>query len=590
MRLGDANTRWRALLLISLCTTLGFGVGCKGSLQQHAVTTTDSKTPTPNTNNSNAQNNITQPPVIDPDLCAEKGQCGQELPSKGQRVIRMTHLQWEQSVQDLLSLDAPTGLSGKFYDDPLGSGNFDNDGNVLEVTNQLWDNYREAAEALAADATRDSALIAGLLEPGSASEGEAQARAFAEQVGLRAWRRPLTEPEVQSLLALYKRAPEMFSDGDMHRRGVELILRTLLQSPHFIYRVELSNAPGDQPVSLNGYERASKLAMTLWSSIPDAALLKAAADGELDNAEGVAAQATRMLEDERAKQTLLHFYRQLYKLPSYEKIEKNAERFPSFSADTGRAMRLEMERFIEDTVFTKAQGLSALLTSRTAFVNQELAAIYGLQGDFDQSFKEAQLPDAERAGLLTRLGFLAYNGTAYEQNSIHRGVFINHHVLCAPLPPAPAAFELPDVIVGQTNRQRIESATAACGGACHNVFINPAGFAFEHYDGIGAYQKMEGEHAVDASSAFQLRSSKAEFKDAVEFSQLMATSIDAHECNTRHMVEFLYGKVLTEFEEPLVKRLGWRSLNEQMSIKDIIVAAVSSPAFLTRQPSAEVQP
>lgn len=574
----------------TLLLALSCAPACKGGLQQRELTDKDkpaTNNKTSNNKNPNNPNNPNTPPVIDPDLCAQKGDCGQERPADGLRLVRMTHPQWEQATRDVLKLDAPTGLSESFYDDPLGSGNFDNDAQVLEVSTQLWDHYREAAEALATQTVASPERLERLLSMDAPTSGKPQARALIEQVGARAWRRPLTTQEIETLLALYDRAPEMFNDGDMHKRGLELVLRSILQSPHFIYRVELAHSADGQPVALSGYERAAKLAMALWSSVPDDALLAAAASGELDTDEGVAKQAARMLEDDRARRALLYFYQQLYKTPSFDKLEKNAERFPNFSASAARAMRQEMERFIEDTIFERSGGLKALLTSRRTFINAELAALYGVSGDFGQELTPAELPAAERAGLLTRLGFLAYNGTAYEQNTIHRGVFINHHVLCAPLPPAPTSFELPDVITGQTNRQRIESATSACGGACHNIFINPAGYAFERYDGIGVYQVKEGEQAVDSAASFKLNGELTPYQDAVEFSELMSQSIEAHECYSRHLVEFLYGKVPTPNEEPLVKRLGWRSLNEDLSIKELVIAAVTSPAFLSRQANQE---
>ena len=574
-----------ALTRCLLLAALGLGVGCKASLQLSPVQGDDSSGGQVKVNNKNPvkPNDPTRPPVIDPDLCAQQGQCGQERPGSGLRLIRLTHEQWAGATRDLLRLEAPPAQARDFYKDPAGAGFFSNDGQVLEVTNQLWAHYREASEQLAAQAASSGARINALLKEGSPAGGVEQARALAQQVGLRAWRRPLTQAEVDALLALYARAPEMFNDGDMHRRGVELILRALIQSPHYIYRAELGAS------QLDGYERAAKLALTLWRSGPDEALLEAAASGQLDSPEGVAQQARRMLEDARAQDTVLDFFGQIYKLPSLDKLEKDAQRFPEFKPATARAMRQELERFVVDAVFTRDRGLEELLTSRRSFVNRELAALYGLPGEFGAELTEVELPAQERAGLLTRLGFLAYNATAYEQNTIHRGVFVNHHVLCAPLPPAPAAFELPDVITGQTNRERIESATAACGGACHQVFINPAGYAFEHYDALGVYQRVEAGQPVDASSAFRMRAGLTPFKDAVEFSQIMAKSIDAHECHARHLVEYLYGRVPSQNDEPLVRRLGWRSLHEGLSVKDLIVEAVISPAFLSRT-AQEVKP
>ncbi|WP_438030817.1 DUF1592 domain-containing protein [Sorangium sp. So ce233] len=502
---------------------------------------------------------------------------------------RLSHAQWENTVRDLLRLDDTPGLSASFTTDPLG-GVFDNNEAALQVTPGLWGDYQRAAEELAAMVVDDEAKLGRLLPADLPAEPEARAQAFIERFGERAFRRPLTAEERGQYLALFHRGKELYEGEEPFAAGVRAALEAFLQSPHFVYRVEIGAGPAKGGlVPLSGYEIATKLAFLFWNTMPSDELLAAARAGELSTPEGVRAYAERMLEDPRAREVVGAFHRQLYDYEMYHDLNKDQALFPEFVPEMGDAMQREAELFVDHVVFDEEGGLTDLLTSRTAFVNGHLAAVYGVDGEFANEFKRVELDAAERSGLLTRLGFLAAKATARQPDSIHRGVFVNLRILCATLPSPPDnATGLPP---GEkaTNRERVAAHTGkgTCGEACHATVINPAGFAFEHYDAIGKYRTTDNGMPVNAADAYPLGGEPRTYADAVEFSQLLAESSEAHACYAKHWVEFTHGRDARAKDQALIKELGEASRGGA-STRELILRIVSSTPFLARVP-AEAQ-
>jgi hypothetical protein len=500
------------------------------------------------------------------------------------RFPRLTHLQWENTVQDLLHLPAPSGLSASFTGDPLG-GIFDDNEASLLVTPGLWADYQLAAEELSAQVTNDAALLAGLLPAGAPTDPAARALAFIEQVGKHAYRRPLTAAEVIRYQALFAQGKDVVDGPDDFARGVRLTLQAFLQSPYFVYRVEANRKAGeDGNIPLSAHEIATKLSYLLWNTMPDDALFTAAEGGALDTPEGILAEATRLLEDDRARATVAWFHEQLYQYDHYDDLNKDPTKFPTFSPALGADLKTEARLFIEDVVFAQGGGIREILTSRTSFVNDKLAAIYGLPGAFGGEFTRVDLDPKQRSGFLTHLGFLASNATKLEQHSIHRGVFINRRVLCAQLPDPPNNVPpLPPPTASQTNRERVDKHTGkgTCGASCHGTLINPAGFAFEHYDAIGQYQTEEKGFPIDSADTYPLGGKSITYQDAIEFDALIAESDQVHECYARSWLEYGYGRAHDDRDRDTIKELGKAS---RKGTKALILALTQTAAFRTRAP------
>ncbi|MBK9266023.1 MAG: DUF1592 domain-containing protein [Polyangiaceae bacterium] len=496
---------------------------------------------------------------------------------------RLTHDQWENSMRDLLRLSDRPGLSASFTGDPLG-GIFDNNESVLAVTPGLWADYQRAAEELAAMVVTDPAKFA-LIVPADEGQGDAaRARTFIEEFGRRAYRRPLTETEITDHLAIFAQGPAVLG-GTPFEAGVQIVLQAFLQSPHFVYRVEKSGkARPDGLIPLGGYEIASKLSYLLWNTMPDDALLDAAAAGEFATIEGVRTRAEQMLADPRARAVVTAFHSQLFDWDHYGDLYKDPAVFPNFTADLKADLAEEARLFVDDVIFTQDGGLTELLTSRTTFVNERIAPIYGITGTFTTEFVKTELDPVERSGILTRAGFLAANGTARASDPIHRGVFVNLRMLCAKLPPPPNNIEPLPPGENKTTRELVDAHTGkgTCGSSCHATLINPAGFAFEHYDAIGAYRMTDNSFPVNAADSYPLGGQMVPFANAVEFSKLLAESAEAHRCFSQHWLEFAYGRSATDDDKPLLDRLATAS-RDGAPTRQLVLDLILADAFLTRR-------
>lgn len=488
------------------------------------------------------------------------------------RLVRLTHAQWEHSVRDVLRLDADPGLTGSFTGDPP-NGAFSNNERALVVTPNLRLDYQRAAEALSQSVARDAAALARVYP-------DEDSGAFIATLGRRAYRRELTSDEQARYQALYELGPSVFESGDARADGAQLVIEALLQAPHFVYRTEL----GDDGAALSGYEIASKLSFLLRNTTPNDELLDIAATGELDEPARVAEIAREMLDAPEAVEAIRRFQGELFGLDRYLSIAKDPSAFPEHDESINPTLAQAEEMFL-DRLFREGLGLEELLTSTVAFANAELAPFYGIEVS-GPDLVEVDL-GPERPGLFTRLGFLAYNGTLRDPDSIHRGVEINRTMFCASLSPPPGILPaLPNVEPGQTNRERVNAHTGpgTCGAGCHAPLINPIGFAFENFDAMGQLRDTDNGKPVDTSGEYRFADGLKAFDGAPELMALIADSPQAHACFARHLSEFGLGRDLDEQDREMIDGLTRASLAESQSLGELLMAVVVSPAFGRRSP------
>jgi len=519
-------------------------------------------------------------PVCGRSVCGATGEF-----AAGTAFPRLTHTQWENTVRDLLRLDARPELSGSFEPDTRISF-FDNNIRALRVSSDLWANYQGAAETLAQAATADSAVLGGLLPSDLPTDAAERARVVVGNLGRRAYRHPLSVEEIDAHVALFEQGPTHFPEMDSFDASIRVLLEAFLQSPHFVYRVELGQSRNGDTVQLADFEIASRLSYMLWNTMPDDELLDTAERGDLGSAEQIAVQAARLLDDPRGQTMLERFHAQLFNWDLYGSLSKDSSEFPLYYGDVGDDMYEEARLFVEHVVLEEDGNLAELLTAPYTFVNEDLAAIYGLGGAFDQSFSQASFNSTEqpqRGGLFTQLGFLASHGGF--TGSVHRGVFINHRVLCTELPPPPDALPpIPsDDGMTMTSRERIEMHTGpgTCGASCHGKFINPVGFAFESFDGLGQYRTEEFGIPVDASATFEFADGPVEFDGAAEFNDAITARVQTHDCYSKHWVEYALGRHTAGSDLDLIQSLGDTSL-DGLSVKELIIDLVQSAEFRAR--------
>ncbi|MGB8329031.1 MAG: DUF1592 domain-containing protein, partial [Polyangiales bacterium] len=322
---------------------------------------------------------------------------------------RLTHAQWENSVRDILRLDTASGLSGTFEPDTRVSY-FDNNIRALRVSSDLWTDYQGAAESLAAAVTADGAALARLLPSQLPTDVTERARAVVRNLGRRVYRRPLSDTEVDEHLVLFEQGRSHYPEMDAFDGGVRVLLEAFLQSPHFIYRVELGQSRNGDTVQLSDFEIASRLAYMIWNTTPDDELLDEADAARLHTADQIAVQAARLMNDPRGQAMLERFHAQLFNWDLFRNLNKDPSEFPLYYAGVGQDMYEEARLFVEHVVLEENGDLAELLTAPYTFVNADLGAIYGIDDNLDQSFSLASFDPTkqpERGGLLTQLGFLA---------------------------------------------------------------------------------------------------------------------------------------------------------------------------------------
>ncbi len=418
-------------------------------------------------------------------LCLEGGVGDQPL-------RRLTRSQYDHVVRDLLGVDS--GPAAVFpADEKLGA--FYSNG-VAPVSDLLVEQYMNVAEELSITAVED---LSGLLPCDPSTMGEdACADEFIDTFGRRALRRPLEEPERQMLHDLYVsgRDTDGFSDG------IRLVVQALLQSPYFLYHVELGEAgePGDLTAPLTQYEVASRLSFFLWDSMPDDDLLDAAQAGELATPEQLREHAERMLDDPRATDAIGSFHLQWLGVDDLMGVEKDAEAFPGFDEALKQAMMNETADFANWVIQEGDGRLETLMTSSTSVIDGPLFELYGVQPPADFTPGDlVELPADERAGLFTHASVLARNSHVDQTSPVHRGVMVRENFLCQGLPTPPDDVDdtPPQLDPDATTRERFEQHTEdpSC-ASCHTL-IDPIGFGLSAYDGLGAFVTTEAGVDVD---------------------------------------------------------------------------------------------
>jgi hypothetical protein len=231
------------------------------------------------------------------------------------------------------------------------------------------------------------------------------------------------------------------AEGDAWR-GVQLMVAGMLQSPHFLYRVELGVVdPGDpQRRRYTGWEMASRMSFLLWDRAPDDALLLAAEQGLLDDRGRADGEAERLLADPRADAAMSDFFAQFLDLGRLDGVTRDPARYPLFTPTMIASMRTEVQLRVEDLVNRRDADVRRLFSSRETFVNTDLAALYGIvaEGATPVTFVPATLPeDGPRAGILTSGAFLTMNAHETATSPTARGKYVRERVLCEPVPPPP---------------------------------------------------------------------------------------------------------------------------------------------------------
>ena len=352
---------------------------------------------------------------------------------------------------------------------------------------------REWTEAVAKGALQVSARLGNRLYGYAATKADAPDRgeklkAFCLRFAELAYRRPLTAQQKADVTRI-------FVEGIPPEAAAKRALIFTLSSPYFLY-------PGTGPQ--DDYAVASRLALALWDSVPDEALLKSAATNALHDDKQVRAHAQRMMKDPRARSKMRDFLHHWLHVEEGSEIAKDQKEYPGFDQGVVMDLRTSLDLFSESTVWSEASDYRQLLLSDTILMNDRLAKFYGQKIISNAGFQPVKMDSEQRAGVLTHPYVLATFSYTKSSSPIHRGVFVTRNILGRMLKPPPMAIAFMDDKFDPsfTMREKVTELTAkpAC-QSCH-VTINPLGFSFERFDAVGRIRATDNKKPVDATADY----------------------------------------------------------------------------------------
>jgi Protein of unknown function (DUF1588)/Protein of unknown function (DUF1592)/Protein of unknown function (DUF1595)/Protein of unknown function (DUF1585) len=446
----------------------------------------------------------------------------------------------------------------------------------------LVEQFETAALAAAEQAftpERRGALVG--CSPGTSAD-DVCVRQFLGKFGRRAFRRALEMPELEAYAALSAGAAAALGDA---YAGLQAAVAAFLESPHFLYRVELGEPEPAAGFRYTSREMAARLAYLLWNASPDDDLLGAGERGDLVSDAGLSTALERALGDARSHRGVSRWLSDWLELDGLSTLQKDAVALPLMSDTLGAAFRTEITLKSEDLVFGRGADARELFTSQTTFVNAELARLYGLPAPAGSGFAAASLPaDGPRAGLLGWGGILALHAKPKKTFPTSRGKFIRMALLCQTIPPPPpnvnTSLDLAAAGEVLTARQRLEHhrQNPACAG-CH-ALTDPLGLALEHFDALGGYRADEDGLPIDTNGDLD----GASFQDARSLGARLAERPETMGCLVRQLFRFGAGHVETVGEATAMTALEAGFVASGYRIKEALRQVVLSPAFRKASP------
>jgi mono/diheme cytochrome c family protein len=420
--------------------------------------------------------------------------------------------------------------------------------------------------------------------PASAEEEEPCARRILTALERRAYRRPVTDSDVQRLLPFFN-AGKAEGGFDL---GIERSLQRLLMSPQFLFRIErdpAGAAPGTSHV-VSDLELASRLSFFLWSSIPDDELLDLASEGKLRQPGVLEQQVRRMLADRRSASLVTNFAEQWLYLKDLDAKKPNELLFPDFDESLRAAFRKETDLFV-DSVLRGNRSVLELLSANYTFINERLANHYGIPNVHGDDFRRVTFPpDSPRGGLLAQGSLLTITSYANRTSPVNRGKWVLENLLSAPPPPPPPNIPAlktegnePGKLLTMREAMIQHRASPACAG-CHSR-MDPIGFAMENFDAVGRWRATDSGSPIDASGVFpdgQKFDGMAGLKAALlsrpdEFTSTVAEKL----------LMYGIGRNVQYYDQPAIRSVVKEGARDNYTFASLVLGVVKSAPFQMRR-------
>jgi len=421
--------------------------------------------------------------------------------------------------------------------------------------------------------------------PASANQEDACARQIVRTLARRAFRRPVTDDDVNPLMEFYEAGRK---NGDFEK-GVEMALRRILADPQFVFRIERDppNTPAGGVYRISDVELASRLSFFLWSSIPDDELLTVAEQGRLKDPATLEQQVRRMLKDPRAQALVNNFAGQWLYLRELRNRNPDLLVFPDFDDNLRQAFQRETE-LLFDSIVREDRSIFDLLKADYTFVNERLARHYGIPNIYGSDFRRIPVQNEARRGLLGHGSFLTVTSATNRTSPVTRGSWILENLLGSPPPlPPPDVPPLPENTTGQgvtakaasVRERMIQHRTNPACRSCHQI-MDPIGLALENFDGVGRWRTMDSGFPIDASGQLvdgsaidgvdSLRNALLSYPDA--FSQTM----------TEKLLMYAVGRAMHYYDMPVVRTIVREAARSDYRFSSIVLGIVHSDPFQMR--------
>jgi hypothetical protein len=420
-------------------------------------------------------------------------------------------------------------------------------------------------------------------KPATAAEEEPCAKRIFSTLIRRAYRRPVTETDLQAPMRFYKQGKV---DGG-HEAGIELGLSAVLVSPEFLFRVEQdpSGVKPGTPYAISDLELASRLSFFLWSSIPDDELLDTATQGKLKTPAVLERQVKRMLADKRSEALVNNFAEQWLYLRNLASATPDMRLFTDWDDNLRQSFRRETELFFE-SIMREDRSILDLLNANYTFLNERLAKHYGIPNIYGSRFRRVEFPEGSvRGGLLRHGSILTVTSYATRTSPVIRGKWVLDNILGVPPPPPPASVPaLKEDNDGGKNlsmRERLahHRDKPACSG-CHQL-MDPVGFAMENYDAVGRWRTMQDGRPVDASGALP---DGTKFDGLSGLQKALLRHPDAFASTfTEKLLTYSLGRGAEFHDAPAIRKIVRDSSGKNYTFSSFILGIVNSTPFQMRR-------
>lgn len=507
------------------------------------------------------------------------GPCVASAALAPQRLWRLNDQQYGNIVHDVFGagIAVPAGVSEALV---TGAEDLSRAESLTIGDDAIASNYMNSAHATAVNAVKDLGALVGCAVPDATCVGT-----FIRTKVARAFRRPVTDGEVNDMLALYQ-----LGAADGPSEGVRVLMEYVLQAPAFLWRTELAGADPAKlttaPQPLSAYELAGAIGFLFLDSAPDDSLWAKAAAGSLTKPEVLAAEVERLMALPAVKANLTSKVGSWLSIKKTEATVKDPTIFPEFTPAVKDALTESAQMFLQDVVV--GGKLSDLVTSPRMFVNQDLATLYGIGGVTGPALVPIDVALPERkGGILTQPALLAANSRVNRGDPIHRGLFIYSSLVCGnPLPGPPANATAVDQSLPATATEReranFRASRADC-SQCH-VHFDPLGLLSERYDPIGRYREKDASgQLIDQSSTINLGSAVLD-GPANGLGDLIArleSSRDFADCSAGRLAAVAVGRTVADDNSCALQALRDDFARNQ-SFTGLFRAIALSPGFMTR--------